>query len=140
MTVILHFGMRKSASTSPPRSFRAKGRWNGHAHVSTSRTQSNNIERFNPHSNIMAPVLEMNREDAVWTEDVMGASLAEEITAPDATAVLRRLHLHDHGTAALDFPRRRIGMDLASPEEPFPDPQAVATWLTRLRDNLDAAA
>jgi len=46
MTIFMHFGMQKTANTSLQRSFRAKGRWNGHAYTSSGRTRSNNIVQF----------------------------------------------------------------------------------------------
>jgi hypothetical protein len=45
MTIYLHFGMQKTASTSLQRSFQGKGRWGDYVYLSYGRTHSNDIVR-----------------------------------------------------------------------------------------------
>ena len=96
--------------------------------------------RFRLHSRIVAPVLEANRDDTAWMEDVMGTSLSENVAASDAGAVRTLRDLRSHDAAALDWLRRRVGMEPAAPGKPVPDLRTVASWLARLRDSIDGAA
>lgn len=94
--------------------------------------------RFHLHSSLIAPVVAAKREEIAWVEERIGASLAEDMTANNESAVRGEQDLLTFSPHALGWLGEQLGEPYRSGWRPDMKAREVADWMHRLRGRLAA--
>jgi hypothetical protein len=84
------------------------------------------------HSSLVAPVIAARREGIAWTEDRLGASLAEDLAAHDDDAIRSEEDLLKFSPESLHWLAGQLGPEYVQRVRPDMRPQEVAEWMQAL--------